>query len=152
MRRKRGRPPKPRPAPAAQEGEQRSGSSGGGRDGANERILRIRSRPTQRRAPTGEATREHIMYCRIKLQKILLRDQLKPAEIPCATKILTVLSANPVPLESIRTTNIGRVLRLASRKAAFTLDGPFPEIGRRLKAILADWRDNAERHLVALGL
>ena len=92
------------------------------------------------------------MYCRIKLQKILLRDQLKPAEIPCATKILTVLGANPVPLESIRTTNIGRVLRLASRKAAFTPDGPFPEIGRLLKAILADWRDNAERHLVALGL
>lgn len=39
-------------------------------------ILRLKKRPG-RLDPYGIATKEHILYCRIKLQKILLRAQVK---------------------------------------------------------------------------
>lgn len=67
VKRKRGRPPKKRP-PETQVLQPPKGK----------RTLKLPRRPA-RYDSKGMATKEYILYCRIKLQKILLRKQLKVA-------------------------------------------------------------------------
>lgn len=138
MRRKRGRPPKnksiegePVPSPPA--------------------LLRLKGRP-RRYDALGKVTRSHVLYCRIKLQKILLRPETKLSEVPIAERILSVLEEDPVSLEILEKTKIARVLRLATFRSGFASGGGYARLGPRIGSLLGKWRHAVEETLRNVGL
>lgn len=111
--------------------------------------LRLKKRP-RRYDSLGNVTRSFILYCRIKLQKILLRQTIKPAEISIAEKILSALGEDPISLEILERTKISQVLRLATLRGASGSD--FGRVIQRIESLLQTWRKSMEDSLHNIGL
>lgn len=69
-----------------------------------------------------------------------------------AGEIINVLLEDKVTIESIRNTNVGRVLRIASLRQEFCDNGPYKETGNRIQAILDSWRKAANIYITEMGL
>lgn len=72
--------------------------------------------------------------------------------MPIAEKILNSLADDKVTLDSIRSTKIGRVLRMALDRGELSTGERFENVGRRAAAILKSWRKVADQEIARMGL
>ncbi len=93
------------------------------------------------------------MYCRIKLQKILLRQELREAEILIGMRILEAIKSYAIDLEVIRATKLGIVLKRAlKRRELSQKGGRFAGVSSIINSVFDTWRSRVDRLLKEIGL
>lgn len=125
IHKRRGRPPKKRPEdfPAIQYKESRR----------RKLLAASASRKARRAFDLAKAVR-----LSKKLQKILLRPEIKAAELPIAQKILRlVFEKQRCTVEQVDSSKMGYVLVLAMRRRVWA---PFPEMVRSFAVVLQTWK------------
>lgn len=66
--------------------------------------------------------------------------------------MMTVLERDMVPLDLIRSTRIGKVLRIATKRDDFGSGGKYVSVGTNILKILQNWRRIANQYIQDMGL
>lgn len=94
------------------------------------------------------------LYCRLKIQKIVLRKNLKKSEIPILEKLITRLEdENIITYRSLITTQISRIIKIALSREEFSSPiNMWSPLKGRMEALLKRWRKEMLDYIYDLGL